>query len=124
MEVVNLREMWPEVPDELIARVVPTGRWTSDAAPFNRRQRQRVASSSSVILHLFSGPDQSWWKKRLDSNSRVVLCIDKSADSNQDLLSDQLTSFLAEVCERGVVDVILRGPPCRTVSKAGDTAVV
>ena len=113
----DLRKMWPEVPDELIARVVPTGRWSGEQVPLNRRQRQRALSSSSVILHLFSGPDQAWWKKHLDSNSRTVLCIDKSPDAAQDLLSDQLTSFLAEVCEKGVVDVVLGGPPCRTVSK-------
>ena len=39
------------------------------------------------------------------------------ADASQDLLSDQLASFLAEVCEKGTVDVLLGGPPCRTVSK-------
>ena len=89
----DLRKLWPEVPDELIARVVPTGKWTGDQVPLNRRQRQRVMSSSSVILHLFSGPDQAWWRKRLDSNSRTVLCIDKSVDSAQDLLSDQLTEL-------------------------------
>ena len=97
--------------------MVPTGKWSGEQVPLNRRQRQRVLSSSSVILHLFSGPEQAWWKKQLDSNSRTVLCIDKSADAAQDLLSDHLTSFLAEVCEKGVVDVILGGPPCRTVSK-------
>ena len=115
--LTDLRKMWPEVPDELLARVIPTGRWSGDQVPLNRRQRQRVMSSSSVILHLFSGPDQSWWKKHLESGSRTVVCIDKSVDSAQDLLSDQLTSFLAEVCEKGVVDVVLGGPPCRTVSK-------
>ena len=113
----DLREMWPEVPDELIARVVLTGRWTAESVPLNRRQRQKIAASSSVVLHVFSGPDQSWWRKRLDSSSRTVICVDKMADSNQDLLADQLTSFLAEVCEKGVVDVILGGPPCRKVSK-------
>ena len=113
----DLRELWPEVPDELIARVIPTGKWLGDQVPLNRRQRQRVLSSSSVALRLFSGPDQSWWKKRLETGSRTVLCVDKSVDSAQDLLSDQLASFLAEVCEKGVVDVVLGGPPCRTVSK-------
>ena len=113
----ELREMWPEVPDELLARVIPTGRWTADSVPLNRRQRQRILSSSSVVLHLFSGPEQSWWKKHLETNSRTVVCLDKMADVNQDLLSDQLASFLAEVCEKGTVDVILGGPPCRTVSK-------
>ena len=109
--------VWRWLADELIARVVPMGKWSSDQVPLNRRQRQRVMSSSSVILHLFSGPDQSWWKKQLDSNTRTVLRIDKTVDSAQDLLSDQLTGFLAEVCEKGVVDVVLGGPPCRTVSK-------
>ena len=115
--LTDLREMWPEVPDELLARVIPTGRWSAESVPLNRRQRQRILSSSSVVLHLFSGPEQSWWKKHLDSSSRTVVCIDKMADSNQDLLSDHLASFLAEVCEKGTVDVILGGPPCRTVSK-------
>ena len=46
-----------------------------------------------------------------------VLCLDKMIDPAQDLLSDQLVSFLAELCEKGTVDVILGGPPCRTVSK-------
>ena len=115
--LTDLRRMWPEVPDELIARVVPMGRWSSDQVPLNRRQRQRVMASSSVILHLFSGPDQSWWKKQLDSNTRTVVRVDKTVDQTQDLLSDHLTGFLAEVCEKGVVDVILGGPPCRTVSK-------
>ena len=92
--LVDLRSMWPEAPDELIARVIPTGRWSGDQVPLNRRQRQRILSSSSVILHLFSGPDQAWWRKQLDSNTRTVVCIDKSVDAAQDLLSDQLTSFL------------------------------
>ena len=115
--LTDLRALWPEVPDELIARVVPMGKWSSDQVPLNRRQRQRVMASSSVILHLFSGPNQSWWRKQLDSNTRTVVCIDKTVDPAQDLLSDHLTGFLAEVCEKGTVDVVLGGPPCRTVSK-------
>ena len=46
-----------------------------------------------------------------------MLCIDKSVDSAQDFLPDQLVSFLAEVSEKGVMDVVLGGPPCKTVSK-------
>ena len=115
--LVDLRKMWPEVPDELLARVVPSGRWSGESVPFNRHQRKRVFSADSVILHLFSGPDQSWWRKRLESNARAVICVDKMVDPAQDLLSDQLASFLADLCERGSVDAILGGPPCRTVSK-------
>ena len=115
--LVDLRRMWPEVPDELLARVVPSGQWTGDSVPFNRHQRKRLFSADSIVLHLFSGPDQAWWKKRLEGQGRAVICVDKMVDPSQDLLSDQLASFLADVCERGSVDVILGGPPCRTVSK-------
>eukprot|EP00913_Durusdinium_trenchii_P001700 g1572.t1 len=115
--LVDLRKLWPEVPDELLARVVPSGQWTGEQVPLNRHQRKRLLTAESVVLHLFSGPDQSWWKKRLETSSRAVLCVDKMVDPAQDLLSDQLTSFLADMCERGAVDVVLGGPPCRTVSK-------
>ena len=115
--LVDLRKLWPEVPDELLARVVPSGQWSGEHVPFNRHQRKRLLTAESVVLHLFSGPDQSWWRKRLETSSRAVLCVDKGVDPAQDLLSDQLTSFLADMCERGSVDVVLGGPPCRTVSK-------
>ena len=113
----DLRQLWPEVPDELLARVVPSGRWSGEQVPLNRHQRKRLFSSKSVIVHLFSGPDQAWWRKRLETSSRSVLCIDKLVDPSQDLLSDQLTSFLAELCEKGTVDALLGGAACRTVSK-------
>ena len=109
--------MWPEVPDELSARVVPSGQWSGERVPFNRHQRKRFLSAESVVIHLFSGPEQAWWRKRLETQARAVLCIDKMVDPSQDLLSDQLASFLAELRERGSVDVILGGPRCRTVSK-------
>ena len=112
----DLRTMWPEVPDDLLARVVPSGRWTGEQVPINRHQRKRLFSSDSVIVHLFSA-DQAWWKKRLETSFRAVLCIDKMVDPAQDLLSDQLARFLAELCEKGTVDAILGGPPCRTLSK-------
>ena len=115
--LVDLRKMWPEVPDELLAPVVPSGRWSGESVPFNRHQRKRLFSADSVALLLFSGPDQAWWKKRLEIQHKAVVCVDKMVDPAQDLLSDQLASFLADLCERGSVDMILGGPPCRTVSK-------
>ena len=43
--------------------------------------------------------------------------MDKEANLYQDLLRDEVTSYLAEVCEQGNVDSLIGGPPCRTVSK-------
>ena len=67
--LTELRKLWPEVPDDLLARVVPSGKWTGEQVPLNRHQRKRIMESESVILHLFSGPDASWWKKRLETSS-------------------------------------------------------
>ena len=113
----GIRELWPEVPDDLLARVVPTGKWTGEGLPWNRRLRKRFESCESLVIHLFSGPDQGWWKKRLDNSKRSVLCLDKEAGADQDLLSDSVIGYLAELCESSKVDAVLGGPPCRTVSK-------
>ena len=56
--LTELRKLWPEVPDELLARVVPSGKWSGDQVPLNRHQRKRLMSSQSVIVDLFSGPDR------------------------------------------------------------------
>ena len=113
----GIKELWPEVPDDLLARVVPTGKWTGEGLSWNRWLRKRFESCESLVIHLFSGPDQGWWKKRLDSSKRSVLCLDKEAGADQDLLSDSVIGYLAELCESGKVDAVLGGPPCRTVSK-------
>ena len=113
----GIKRLWPEVPDDLLARVVPTGKWSGEILPWNRRLRKRFETSESLVIHLFSGPDQAWWKKRLDSSRRSVLCLDKEAGADQDLLNDSVISYLAELCESGKVDAVLGGPPCRTVSK-------
>ena len=98
----------------MIVRIVPSGQWEGAALPWNRRQRKKFLSSPSVIVHL---PGQSWWKKMMETSSRVMLCVDREVSSGQDLLLDQVAGFLAEVCEGGAVDALLGGPPCRTVSR-------
>ena len=45
--LTDLRTMWPEVPDELLARVVPSGKWSADQVPLNRNQRKRLMSCDS-----------------------------------------------------------------------------
>ena len=43
------------------------------------------------------------------------MCLDKAANPAQDLLND-VASYLAYLCDTGVVEALLGGPPCRTVS--------
>ena len=113
----DLKTLWPQVPEELLVRVIPSGSWSGETVPWNRRARKRIESCSSVVLHLFSGADQSWWKRELDTADRCVICVDRDANPMQDMLSDSLTSFLAELCMSGRVDALIGGPPCRTVSR-------
>ena len=40
------------------------------------------------MTHLFSGPDQKWWKSHLEGAGRSVVCVDRDADPAQDLLAD------------------------------------
>ena len=44
------------------------------------------------------------------------MCLDKAANPAQDLLNDEVASYLAYLCDTGVVEALLGGPPCRTVS--------
>ena len=100
----DLQEMWPEVPDDLLVRVIPTGNWDGSSLPWNRRQRKRFRTCDSVIVHLFSGPDQSWWKRQLETKSRAVLCVDKEANLYQDLLRDEVASYCVRAGQCGQPD--------------------
>ena len=114
----KFQERFPEVPDEIAVRVIPSGRWKGSDVPWNRHLRRRWSQADSIVVHLFSGPDQKWWKSHLEGAGRSVVCVDRDADPAQDLLADGVASFLAEMCMSGVVDALLGGPPCRTVSRA------
>ena len=54
--LVDFKKMFPEVPDELAARVIPSGEWDGDCLPWNWRWRRQFQSCEDIILHLFSGP--------------------------------------------------------------------
>ena len=113
----HFRRLFPEVPDDLVVRTVPTGVWAGEELPWNRRQRRRHAEAESIVLHLFSGKDQAWWSRHLDEGRRVTVCVDTVADPRQDLKSDAVMSYLMELAEKGVIHAVVGGPPCRTMSK-------
>ena len=65
---LRLRKQFPQLPDEIMAKVVPhlqmtqTNTFTSQL-PWNRRKRRRLMQAKHIIIHCFSGPDQSYWDK-------------------------------------------------------------
>ena len=53
----KFQERFPEVPDEIVVRVIPSGRWKGSDVPWNRHLRRRWSQADSIVIHLFSGPD-------------------------------------------------------------------
>ena len=115
--LLELEKLFPEVPKEIISKVVPVRRWTSSSVPWNRRMRRSISRARGVILHLYSGPNRKFWEQSFNDGSKMALCVDKLLDGRCDMMKSEVIHFLAELCESGSVDVIIGGPPCRTVSE-------
>eukprot|EP00435_Cladocopium_sp_Y103_P030096 s34_g7.t1 len=117
----ELRKMFPEVPEHLLVRVLPgqkaAGKHREGDLPWNRRQRKRLRRAQQVVVHLFSGKDEKFWKRELETQNRAVLCIDTELDSRHNLLRDDVMEFLLELADRGNTSAWLGGPPCRTMSR-------
>ena len=69
---------------------------------------------------MFSGGDEKTWQE-LGTEDRVVVCVDLALHRGHDLLSDQVASFLMELCSSGKVRMVMGGPPCRSVSRLRQT---
>eukprot|EP00435_Cladocopium_sp_Y103_P055404 s1091_g18.t1 len=117
----ELREMFPLVPEHLLVRILPSqkavGSYKEGDLPWNRRQRKRLRRAQQVVIHLFSGKDEKFWKKELEDQHRAVLCVDTELDSRHNLLRDDVMEFLLELADGGNTTAWLGGPPCRTMSR-------
>eukprot|EP00435_Cladocopium_sp_Y103_P057698 s652_g20.t1 len=67
----KLKKMFPETPEELLRPMVGAAR-DEARLPWNRHQRRRFKKAKGIVLNLFSGPDQSWWSKRMPHDIEVV----------------------------------------------------
>ena len=75
----ELKALFPQVPDDLLVRVPPRRRGTSEDLPWNRRLRRTFQGADALVMHLFSGPDQSFWKRKMAEHGLTALTLDKSA---------------------------------------------
>ena len=118
---VKLKALFPALPDEILMRVIPEMAYVQDGIdgsrlPWNRRKRRNIANAKQVVVHLFSGPDQRFWEKKLSGNGVEVLCVDLNAQVPADLHDDNVFRYLLMLAASGRVKTLLGGPPCRTVS--------
>ena len=112
-QVETLQRWFPNIPMNQLARLCVEDKVDVNLLPWNRRFRRSVERSDAVVLNLFSGYDQRYWSQRVPHNVQVI-----SVDilRNQDLLDSNVMAYLASVIRTGKVQMIVGGPPCRTVS--------
>lgn len=118
-DLEELRRMFPEVPERILVRILPSQlkKPEGEDLPWNRRRRRRMRQAKQLIVHLFSGNIEKYWMKERQAPGREVLCVDTEIDKRQDLLCDHIMNFLLELADSGVVEGWLGGPPCRTMSR-------
>lgn len=109
----ELEEWFPEAPKNQLARMVIPKGVDMAALPFNRHKRRRIQRAKWVVLHLFSGENPGWWEKRLPQGTEL---LEVDVLTGQDMLDDNLLSYVLHVAKTGRLMMGLAGPPCRTVS--------
>ena len=107
---------FPLVPDRVLKRLRGQGEeWDPDLLPWNRRQR-RAHARRGVAIHLFSGSDTKKWI-RPEVGDWEWIFIDTCLGSQFDLHRPVVWSYLWSLASRGLVKLVMGGPPCRTVSR-------
>ncbi len=112
-DAMELSRLFPEVPHWLIGRVPGASSVDMSKVPFNRRQRKRLMEATTKVLHLFSGEHTRTWMEMAEEGLAVV-CVE--IERGTDFLDDNLYAFLLDMAKDGLWDLIVAGPPCRTVS--------
>ena len=119
--LVKLKEVMPTLPEDLALKLVPDLSVLTDSnigmnLPWNRRKRKRLMTAKNVIIHMYSGPDASYWERRLSNEHTEVLCVDLEASTPSNALDETTFAFLLSLCASKRVKALLGGPPCRTTS--------
>ena len=119
--LVKLKEVMPTLPEDLALKLVPDLSVLTDPnvglnLPWNRRKRKRLMMAKNVIIHMYSGPDASYWERRLSNEHTEVLCVDLEASTPSNALDETTFAFLLSLCASKRVKALLGGPPCRTTS--------
>ena len=112
------KDHFPTLPDRVLHRIQGQGEeWNPEALPWNRHQR-RAHLRRGVAFHLFCGPDAKKWKQVQGDYEWIF--VDTCHGSQFDLHRPAVWSYLWWLAERGMIRIIIGGPPCRSVSRLRD----
>ena len=109
----QLRQLFPQVPIDLLHRIPGNQMWSSDRLPWNRRRRRKLEKAKKLIVYAFSGPDATEWTD-LEDQHTAVLCLDVLQGVN--LLDNDVAGWIEHLITCRQVDLWISSPPCRTVS--------
>ena len=109
----KLMAIFPELPADLVKEIPGCTEVDMNQVIFNRHHRRKVQCAKTLVVHLFSGDDPKFWMAR-EKNGGVIICIKLS--KNADLRNGHLYGWLEQLARSGKIDVLLAGPPCRSVS--------
>ena len=109
----ELHSVFPEVPPRLLARVPGAVELDMGKVPINRRMRKKLRETGTRILHLFAGEKTRMWTQ-MNSESLIIVCIELERGLN--LHDSQLFGFIELYAREGLWDMVVGGPPCRTIS--------
>ena len=109
----RLARLFPEVPVRLLERVLGKLKYDNDVMGLNRRTRRQVDRAETVILNLFSGPNNKVWTSH---GQKGLLILNVEIMKGTDLHESNLFGYLETQARFGRFSAIFAGPPCKTVS--------
>ena len=103
VEVVKrLKAIFPKVPADL-----------AKPGDLQSPSSTDIQRAKTLVVHLFSGDDPKFWMAQ-EKNGVVIICIELTKGG--DLRNGHLYGWLEQLARSGKIDVLLAGPPCRSVS--------
>lgn len=112
------KKRFPEVPEGVLNYMVGQHDGLPDGSklPWNRHTRRRIEKSKAILIHLFSGEGQKFWKTGWPQGVEV-LTLDNKIDPQQDLHDPAVWAYLVHLVKTKPVLGIIGGPPSRSVSR-------
>lgn len=116
---VKLLQQFPDLLEDVMAKIVPRLDMIKAAnfrarLPWNRRERRRLRTAKNIVIHLFPGPDQSYWDRHCSSSTTEVCARVDTTTATPVNSTTRMFRFpvLMSLCARG--RALLDGPPWRT----------
>ncbi|CAE7442396.1 ycf43, partial [Symbiodinium sp. CCMP2456] len=131
LRAVRDAPFFEDLPGECISGLIPGGGLENgwDIFKLNgfltRPQRRKLMGSKRWVVHLFAGAEGHWQVMQLDQGETSVIELDIARCSGHDVLRDETWRMLLWGAKHGKVDVVMGGPPGRSLQhcKGGDRDV-